>query len=498
MLSGYTRKFKPLEIISEEEVESIHRGALFVLESTGMRVDHDRALKLFSDAGCDIDWENNRVRMPSGLVEECVRMIPSSYIIKARDREKDLMIGGDTLYFMQGMGMKHLDLDTWETRPATMREHKESMIVADALDDIHLADAVFAYTEIKGVPAVMTQLENLASGIRNSSKAQQFGYSQDSEVFAIKMAKELGMILNPEMDTANPLTIYGGSIEAVFRYIEAGFPVEPCTGMAMGAEGATTCAAAAVQGCASIMGWAVLTQLIKEGAPMSIQSGLKPMDMKTGCPDFASTTQSLTTVMINQMLRFYNIPSCTSAGFTSLSKKIDYQCGYEKSMGALIAALSGGNLQIFQGGSCSELLYHPALSILDNDVAGWVGRFLQGAEVSDESLAISLINQVGPVPGHYLNTKHTREHWKKEHYVPAVADRAPYPEWITTGKKDTLTLAQERMDHIVKTHTPLPLTPEQEKIVDNTLTEARDYYRKKGLISDEEWTEYVEALEANG
>jgi len=495
MLKGYTRKFKPLELISAEEVESIHRGALFVLASTGLRVEHDRALQLFADAGCDVDLEEKRVRIPGWLAEESVRKCPSSYLVKARDREKDLMIGGDTLYFMQGMGMRYLDLDTWETRPATIQEHKEAMIVADAMDDVHLADGVFFYMERKDIPPVMVMLENLASGLRNSSKAQQFGYQKNCEIFAIKMAKELGITLNPEMDTASPLTIYGSAIDAAIRYIEAGIPIQPCAGITMGAEGPITCAAAVVQGCATVMGWAVLTQLVKPGAPMSIQFGLKPMDMKTGSPNFGSVTNSMTTVMMNQMLRRYKIPSCTSAGFTSLSKKIDYQCGYEKSMGALISALSGGNLQIFQGGSCSELLYHPVLSILDNDVAGWVGRFLQGAEVSDESLAISLINQVGPVPGHYLNTKHTREHWKKEHYVPAVADRAPYPEWLVTGKKDALTLAKERMDHILDNHTPVPLSDNQEKIVENILKEARLYYKEKGLISDEEWTEYMKALE---
>ena len=65
--------------------------------------------------------------------------------------------------------MRYVDLDTWETRQATLREHREAMIVADALDNCHLADAVFAYTELKGVPPVMTFLETLASGTPLSS-----------------------------------------------------------------------------------------------------------------------------------------------------------------------------------------------------------------------------------------------------------------------------------------------------------------------------------------
>ena len=46
-LKGLTRNFKPLEVLTEEEIEAIHRGTLEVLWVTGVRVEHERALKLF-------------------------------------------------------------------------------------------------------------------------------------------------------------------------------------------------------------------------------------------------------------------------------------------------------------------------------------------------------------------------------------------------------------------------------------------------------------------
>jgi len=33
MLKGFTRKFSPLNLLSDEEMEAIHRGALYVLET---------------------------------------------------------------------------------------------------------------------------------------------------------------------------------------------------------------------------------------------------------------------------------------------------------------------------------------------------------------------------------------------------------------------------------------------------------------------------------
>ena len=180
-----------------------------------------------------------------------------------------------------------------------------------------------------------------------------------------------------------------------------------------------------------------------------------------------------------------------------MSKKFDYQCAQEKGLGSLIAALSGGNIHIFQGGTTGELVYHPVLSIMDDDTAGWIGRMLEGTVVNPDTLSVDLINEVGPIPGHYLSTADTRQHWRDEHFFPKVSDETTYPTWIESGKKDTLDLARERMDHILATHEPLPLTDEHERAVGRMLDDARDHYRSAGLISDEEWATYMRALESN-
>jgi trimethylamine:corrinoid methyltransferase-like protein len=63
VLTGFRRRFPPVDVLSEEDPEAIHRGALFVLETTGMKVEHERALKLFAAHDCTVDFEENRVRM---------------------------------------------------------------------------------------------------------------------------------------------------------------------------------------------------------------------------------------------------------------------------------------------------------------------------------------------------------------------------------------------------------------------------------------------------
>jgi trimethylamine--corrinoid protein Co-methyltransferase len=163
-------------------------------------------------------------------------------------------------------------------------------------------------------------------------------------------------------------------------------------------------------------------------------------------------------------------------------------------MAAILCATAGANYLLFQCGFTAQLATHPVKAILDDDIAGMVGRFLRGVDVNDETLAVDIINEVGPIPGMFLNQAHTRKWWKKEQFIPEIADRLPYLEWVKTGKKTIIDHARDRMEEIVSTHKPASITPQQEQALEDILKDAREYYRKKGLITEEEWKVYQEDI----
>ena len=88
-IKGFKRNFKPLEILTTGQVEAICRGTLQVLEETGAEFHDERALKLFAESGCRVDFENKRVRFPAWLVEERVAKCPSSFRVRARDPKNE-------------------------------------------------------------------------------------------------------------------------------------------------------------------------------------------------------------------------------------------------------------------------------------------------------------------------------------------------------------------------------------------------------------------------
>jgi trimethylamine--corrinoid protein Co-methyltransferase len=264
----------------------------------------------------------------------------------------------------------------------------------------------------------------------------------------------------------------------------------------MGGTGPATIAGSAVVNTAELMAGVTLIQLIKPGARTLVTDFVMQQEMRTGSPAFGAIGNSLYQVVFNQIWQNYGIPTKSSPSGISYSKKIDFQCGYEKALSALIAALSGINLIYLHGGIYGELTFHPLQAILDDDIAGMIGRFVEGIEVSDQTLALDLINQVGPIPGMYLDKSHTREWWKKEQFIPKAADTLTYPEWKREGKKSCLKRAKERMDNILATYESTPFNPEQEDILENILQEAREYYRNNKMISDEDWDAYNEDIKS--
>ena len=92
------------------------------------------------------------------------------------------------------------------------------------------------------------------------------------------------------------------------------------------------------------------------------------------------------------------------------------------------------------------------------------------------------IEEVGPIPGVYLDKDHTRKWWKKEFFLPKITDRLPYSEWIKKGRKTAVDNAKERVKEIISTHKPMPLSEEQDREMGEILKEARDCYSERGFV----------------
>lgn len=483
MLKGYYLNFKPLELLNELQVERIHKASLDVLRETGIRFESKKALELFKKNACKVDFNDMRVRFPESLVEECIRKCPSSFRVKTRNPKHDFVIAIDTIHFFSFPGMETVDLKTWESRKATKKEYIELVTVLDALDNHHMLTA-YPYFGFEGIPEVMSIPEGIALKFRNSDKFQLVANQKESEIFTIEMAKETGAEVMGTFCASPPLTYYEDTIEGAKRYLEAGFPICVVSGCVHAATGPATIAGSLVTDNAELLAGIVFAQIINPGARVMTNNFTYSQNMATGSPNFGGIESSLHFVASNQLARKYQIPKWSGTSGLSNSKRIDFQCGHEKGMSALIAALAGCALIQLHSGVFGEITAHPVQAILDDDIAGIIGRFVEGISVTDETLAVDLIEEIGPIPGFFLGTDHTRKWWKREQFMPKVSDNLAYPDqWLNQGKKNSLDYAKELMDKILSTHkVEIPLNSSQEENINKILEETRKYYRDKDLL----------------
>jgi len=477
-LSGFKRAIPPMQILPEEQVLEIQNGVLHVLDTTGVQFESDNALKILEQGGCRVDRGEKRVRFPRRLVEEALAGCPATYTVRSRDPERSVILGGDTLYFSDMPGRGILDLGSWAVRPATIEENRAAMLVLDALPNFHVLCAYTPYFDVEGWSPHMSITESTAAKIRLSTKVQWTGYQEDCELFAIEMAQATSQDIIGISCTSSPLTFGADACESAIRFARAGLPVHVVSGCIMGATAPVTVAGSLVSFSAEALAGIVLVQLARRGTRVSVEDSVLPMGVFSGAPVFGSLAAMLHIAAFGQLWRRYKVPLFANSGWTN-AKQMDFQDGWEKSLTTLVIALSGCNVANFHGGVYGELAFHPLQALMDDDVAGTVGRFLEGVRVDRETLAVELIEKTGPIPGDFLTSPHTRAFIRQELFLPQAADLLTYQEWESQGRKSALDVARERMEAILATHRPLPLPEEQDQEIEKILVKARRHYKDR-------------------
>src|SRR5262245_55264963 len=92
-----TNPFDPVRVLSDDQVEHIHLSSLRLLATTGMRVLHADARAVLAAAGCEVD--ELVVRFDPDLITDTIAAAPSEFTLRARNPERDLVVGGRNVVF---------------------------------------------------------------------------------------------------------------------------------------------------------------------------------------------------------------------------------------------------------------------------------------------------------------------------------------------------------------------------------------------------------------
>jgi trimethylamine--corrinoid protein Co-methyltransferase len=237
----------------------------------------------------------------------------------------------------------------------------------------------------------------------------------------------------------------------------------------IGGTGTVTIAGSLVQANAEALSGLLITQLIREGAPVIGAGGILYMDMARGLISYAAPEFMLAMTAFSEMYQYYKLPIFSFAGCSD-SKTFDQQAAAEGSLWMLITALGGGNLIHDVGYIESGITASYEMLVGMNEVAGLVKRFMRGIEVSAETIALDVISQVGP-GGQFLDHPHTYQHFRGN-WAPKLFDRAAREDWELEGRLTMADKANAKVRNILETHKPKPVSTDVTERLDAIIQKA--------------------------
>ena len=453
-------RFKPrMSVLSQQQIEQIHSATLELLERTGIQITHPRALELFHGGGARV--EGNRVRIPSWMVEDAISKAPPRVVLGTRTGERSVFLEGDRYWFGPSVDcIDYLDPSTGQRSRFTSDHCRTTSTVADALPN---------YTWVMTIGLASDIPADIADRV---IAKQVFTYCEKPLVFCCKDVDSVRDIYDMALVIAgseerfrqaptivhysepiSPLLYYDPAVAKILFCAERGIPLinYPCS--SAGGTAPVTLAGEIVQASAESLSGLVLAQLVRPGTPFIYGALASVMDMRTTIFVYGSPEMSLMVAAMAQMAQHYRLPFFGTAGCSD-AKFPDAQSAAEAAFSCLSSALSGANLVHDCGWLDHGSIASPAYLVLVNEILHMVNRFMEGMPVNDETLALDLIDKVGP-GGHYLREEHTLEHFRDIWYSD-LFDRSIHARWLEQGEKGFDQCLREQTEKVMK-HQPAPL-----------------------------------------
>jgi trimethylamine--corrinoid protein Co-methyltransferase len=224
-----------------------------------------------------------------------------------------------------------------------------------------------------------------------------------------------------------------------------------------GAMAPVTIAGALVQQNAEALAGIAFLQLVNPGTPVMYGGFTSNVDMKTGAPAFGTPENAKATLVGGQLARRYNLPYRSSN--VNASNAPDAQSVYESMMSSWAAIMGHANLVHhglgwLEGGLSASF----EKFIIDAEIMQGFAEFLRPIEVSEETLALEAIADVGP-GGHYFGTAHTLARYESAFYRPLLSDWRNFETWSEDGSLDATQRANRLYKQLLAEYQQPPLDP---------------------------------------
>jgi trimethylamine--corrinoid protein Co-methyltransferase len=224
-----------------------------------------------------------------------------------------------------------------------------------------------------------------------------------------------------------------------------------------GAMAPVTIAGALAQQNAEALAGITMIQLVAPGVPAMYGGFTSNVDMKSGAPAFGTPEYTRAAMAGGQLARRYGFPYRSSNACAA--NAVDAQAAYESEMSIWGAVMGGVNMMLHGAGWMEGgLVASFEKFILDVEMLQMMGEFLQPLEVTDATLGLDAMADVGP-GGHFFGTAHTMARYETAFYSPILSDWRNYENWRLAGALTAEQRANAIWKQALAEFQPPPLDP---------------------------------------
>ena len=458
--SNYTSFDTPrFRKLSDDQLERLHHASLEILDRTGVRLFEPEALELLKKKGIQVE-DGNRVRIPPALVEWALMVAPKRAVLCNRNGERVMPLERNNVFYGPGSDCPNvIDLRSGERRAGILQDIIDAIRVCDALPNINF---LMSFCIASDLPQATADRHQMRAMLMNSTKPILFVTTEfEGCVDVIKMAEVIAggeeqLRRNPicacYINVTHPMRQNQEALQKLLFLAGKGLPTTYTPVILRGATGPVTAAGAIALANAGELVGLVLAQLKREGAPLILTGGVNDMlDMRTTVDAYADPTNR---VMLVELAHRYDLPIFGLTGCSD-SKLPDEQAAAEAAFSIILETLAGAQMAhdvgYLEGGMCNSI----EQIVICDELIGYTKHFMLPLEINDDTLALDLINEIGP-DGDYLGSEHTRKHYREDWY-PKLFDRSNFEDWNSAGAKSLRQRAREKALKILETHQPEPL-----------------------------------------
>lgn len=463
------------QVLTAKQCGEIAESSYRILENTGCLIHNQKAREILEKAGCAIEGE--LVKIPVSLTKWAISQAPSVITIYDRDGNPGMVLEPGNVYYGPAITLTKIDdLEIGSQRASVKQDSANAAILMDALENIAWVSACTSATD---VDAAFADIAELHAILPNTNKPIMYwaqscrNLEYQFEMFEAVAGdadrlKEKPFMINL-VCPMDPLIHTDDGMAQLIYLAEKQSPAVYIAGIGFGLSGPITLAGGIALGIADTLAGLVVSQLVHPGTPFIASKFNDNINMRTMSVSHSKPEMLVALSATADIFRYLGLPFCSNYGGTD-SGIFDQVAAFDKGIQLYTAMLSGTNMNFGLGSYESGAYAKFADLVYGNEIIGFFKVLTGGLEVSEETLAEDVIDEVGP-GGVFFSEEHTLDHlydfWEADLLKPRSSS-----QWEQSGRQNLEDVLNNRVKEILNTGSKHPLAPEIANKLDEIMKKA--------------------------